>query len=72
MALILSILLSKLKTHMVRKRERDTVKIDSKTKITLKMVYRVLKIYSSLGETKRVKFLKEKKQRIVWCDGTHL
>ena len=36
MALILAISLSKLKTHVVRKRERYTVKIDSKMKETSK------------------------------------
>ena len=59
-------MLSKFKTHIVRKREGYTVKRDSKTKYSLN-VYCVFENIYRLGRKKN----KEKK-RVVGFGGTHL
>ena len=68
MALILSILLSKLKTHVARKRE-----IYSKQIKRRRMVSSVLKIDTGFRERKKkVKDLKIKRKTVVGCGDTHL
>ena len=57
---------------MVRKRERCTVKIDSKMKKPLNSLSCDTNIFRSGREKKKCKVHKRKKKRVVGCGGTQL